>query len=132
MFIVTDDFINRGNHNAPRTGILDAVHGRRDDGIHIRLFKTKIGIDHFTVNQLQRAAVTKRLGTEYSAMFKSEVVGIPAEEFPAKHAVSDGNIMRVPKGVPAGNIAMLKNGIMQVLQRIFSSESHIAECERAT
>ena len=60
-------------------------------------------------------------------MLKNEMIGIPAEKFSAQYAVSDKHMIRVPECVSAGNIAMIKYAVMQVLQRIFSFEAHPVE-----
>lgn len=85
--VVPDDFAHGRGLDAARLGVLDAVDGGGDGGLHLALFKGKVGVLHAAVHQLQALAVAQGLGAPDDAVLKGEVLAVPPQILPFHHAV---------------------------------------------
>lgn len=132
-FGVTVAFLNElvhgRKHDAPRPGILDAVHGGGEHGVHVGLLKAEVGVHHLAVHELEIRAVAKRLRTDDAAALQREMIGIPAEELPFQNAVAHRHVLRVPEGVAARDVAVLEGAVVQILKSVLACEAHVCKVE---
>ena len=89
------------------------------------------GIQHLTVNQLQVLTIAKWLRSSDFTILEGDILGIPRKIFSLDDTVAHYDISCVPECVLCVKIAVFKNRILYVLERILSKQApilHIKVC----
>lgn len=127
IVVITNNFTDCRNLNAPCRRIFNAHYRCRDNSLYLGFLKTQVCVNHFAFNQFQSLAITQRLCTDNLAVLKSHILTIPCKIFSLDGTIPDHNILSMPEGVFRVKRTVLKYCILDILERIFALHLHIVK-----
>ena len=122
---VENDLSDRGGCDLSLAGVLHAVDMGRNARLDARFFKAKICVLHLTIDKAEVFAVAKRLCARDPTAHEGEIFRIPAEIFSREDGIVNGDILCVPKGVLRIKATALDDGILNVLEGLFSRKGDV-------
>ena len=120
--IIEDDLLCIRSSDRALIGILDAVDDGGDGGFYLRTLERQIGVDHFTVDELEIFAIAEGLRSNDLAVDQGQVVGVLSQIFALDGAVLDRYVFGVPKGILGVQLAVFNRHVRDVLEGVFAAE----------